>query len=203
MYAALDATRLPGCEPRNGDAVKTLPLASWVATAALVLAGCSGSSTSVQSPAWRVVTRTTAALSTVPLPTTTVGIPVTTTTTSTTTTTTTTSSTVPATDVRTVSLETPPRSEVEAVICHPRWEWDCEEALRVAWCESWHRPGSVSSPNRDGTIDRGIFQVNDVWREAWSPQVWANILDLETNVAMAHHIWKTGNDSWLYWRCQP
>ena len=45
--------------------------------------------------------------------------------------------------------------------------------------------------------------MNDVWEEAWSPQVWANILDLETNVAMAHHIWKTGNDSWSHWTCQP
>ena len=202
MYVALAATRLLGCEPRNGDAVK-FRAASWVAAVALTLTGCSGSPTSIQSGAAgrRAVIRTTAAVSTVPLPTTTVSIPVTTTTT--TTTTSSTSSTVPATDTQTVSLETPPRSEVEFVICHPRWEWDCTEALAVSWCESWHRPWSVSSPNRDGTRDRGVFQVNDVWEEAWSPQVWANILDLETNVAMAHHIWKTGNDSWLYWTCQP
>ena len=172
---------------------------SLVTTVALAVTACSGSPTKLAQSAPRL-TRETVAPTTVAVPTTTTTIPMPTSTVASTTTTTT-STTLP--DIVLASLSTEPPTLVERVICAPKWEWDCEEALAVSWCESWHNPGSVSKPNRDGTIDRGIFQVNDVWREAFSPNIWANILDLETNVAMAHHIWKTGNDSWLYWTCQP
>jgi hypothetical protein len=139
-----------------------------------------------------------------PVPTTVVPTTTTAATIVTTTSTTTTTTVVPSVaDISVVSIESPMITDIEKLICFVGSEWNCGEALAVSWCESWHKPRAVSSPNRDGTRDRGVFQVNDVWEEAWSPQVWANILDLETNVAMAHHIWKTGNDSWLYWTCQP
>ncbi len=96
-----------------------------------------------------------------------------------------------------------PKTELERLICDSKWEWDCQEAIAVATCESNMKPNAVSRPNTNGTIDRGLFQVNDVWEQAWPPKVWARILDPKVNIAMAHHAWKVGNDSWLYWTCQP
>jgi len=187
-----------------------LKVALAVATLAVFAVYSAGQPTgvneAVEQPATLNVPVTTAtpSLTTVaPTPPTSTTITTTTITTPTTTTTSAPPIPLPVIDTHLVSIETPPLSQIETVICNPKWDWDCEEALRVAWCESWHRPRSVSSPNRDGTIDRGIFQVNDVWREAFGEYLWGHILDLETNVAMAHHIWKTGNDSWLYWTCQP
>jgi len=106
-------------------------------------------------------------------------------------------------DIVLASLPTVPVSNIERIICNPRYEWDCKEALAVAWCESWHHPRSVSQPNRNGTIDRGLFQINDVWEDAFSKSRWAAILDAETNTAMAYHIWKSSGESWEHWRCQP
>jgi len=102
-----------------------------------------------------------------------------------------------------VSMETPVISELEALICDPKWKWDCGEAKAVARCESQMRPSAVSPPNTNGTRDRGLFQVNSVWRDAFGETLWAQILEPEVNVAMAHHIWTVGNESWMYWTCQP
>ena len=92
---------------------------------------------------------------------------------------------------------------VREVVCSPSWEWDCEEALAVAWCESWHRPWVVSKPNSNGSRDWGLFQIND---QAWKPAFpigWVNVLNIYSNVAMAHHIWLTSGQSWKLWTCQP
>ena len=119
------------------------------------------------------------------------------------TTTSTTTTTTPKRDIRLTSAEAPVLSELEALICAPQWEWDCGEAKRVAMCESSMRPGAVSPPNRNGTVDRGLFQVNTVWRESFGEALWSRILEPEVNVAMAHHIWVVGKRSWMYWTCQP
>ena len=96
-----------------------------------------------------------------------------------------------------------PRTELEALICDPKFEWDCEEAIAVATCESTMNPRAVSPPNTNGTIDRGLFQINDVWEEAWAPEVWDRIFVARTNIGMAYHAWKVGGNSWKYWTCQP
>lgn len=111
--------------------------------------------------------------------------------------------TMPTTTIKVVLASYEPRTELERLICDPKWEWDCEEAIAVATCESNMNPRAVSKPNTNGTIDRGLFQMNDVWEQAWPPKVWARILDPKVNIAMAHHAWKVGDDSWLYWTCQP
>ena len=83
------------------------------------------------------------------------------------------------------------------------FRWDCEEAIAVATCESNMNPRAVSPPNTNGTIDRGLFQVNDVWKDAWAPEVWDRIFVARTNIGMAYHAWKVGGNSWKYWTCQP
>ena len=111
--------------------------------------------------------------------------------------------TMPTTTIKVVLASYEPRTELERLICDPKWEWDCEEAIAVATCESNMNPRAVSKPNTNGTIDRGLFQMNDVWEQAWPPEVWDRIFVARTNIVMAHHAWKVGNDSWLYWTCQP
>ncbi len=110
--------------------------------------------------------------------------------------------TMPTTTMKVVLASYEPRTELERLICDPKWEWDCEEAIAIATCESNMNPRAVSKPNTNGTIDRGLFQINDVWEDAWPPEVWDRILVARTNIAMAHHAWKVGNDSWLYWTCR-
>jgi len=171
------------------------------AIAVLSLVGCSGSSTRVANPSTTlpttlppttapVTTTTVRSMSTLPQQTTiatstTVPVPTT---------------TIPDNIVVEVATETP--SEIQRLICAPQYDWDCEEALSVSWCESGHNPRAVSPPNRNGTIDRGLFQVNDVWRDAF-PRSWGAILDPVVNTKMAYHIWKVGKRSWMYWTCQP
>ena len=153
----------------------------------------------------RVVTASsTSAFVTTAAPVTTVAPTTTTAVTTTTTTTTSTSTPSPPTTASVVlqSLETPQLTDIEKIVCDAKYLWPCGEALAVAWCESWHRPGAVSEPNRDGTIDRGLFQVNEVWEDAF-PLRWRHILDPVVNTDMAHHIWLVGGRSWLYWTCQP
>ena len=80
--------------------------------------------------------------------------------------------------------------------------WPCSEALRVAECESELKPWAVSPPNSNGTRDWGLMQVNDVWRPAF-PVSWPNVLDAQTNIDMAWHIYQTAGNSWQPWACRP
>ena len=95
-----------------------------------------------------------------------------------------------------------PRTELETLICDPKFEWDCEEAIAIATCESTMNPRAVSPPNTNGTIDRGLFQINDVWKDAWPPEVWDRIFVARTNIGMAYHAWEVGGNSWKYWTCK-
>jgi len=53
--------------------------------------------------------------------------------------------------------------EIAQVILHNAEEFDVHAALAFALCweESRFNPRAVSRPNRDGSIDRGLFQLND------------------------------------------
>ena len=92
-------------------------------------------------------------------------------------------------------------SEIEAVLCSPEREWDCEEAKHVAFCESSNRPGIISKPNTNGTRDWGLMQINDgAWKQAFYNR-WDKVLELEINVELAYHIWKLYG--WSPWTCAP
>ena len=110
--------------------------------------------------------------------------------------------------VASVSVDAPARywsnKEIEKVVCDPKWEWDCQEALSVAFCESSHRPGVVSKANSNGSKDWGLFQINDqAWGPVAFPATWENVLITETNTWMAHKIYKLTGNSWKMWTCQP
>ena len=100
---------------------------------------------------------------------------------------------------RAVTIAKP--SDIEAIICS--YDWPCEEAKKIAFCESSNRVDIVSEPNRNGTRDYGLMQINS---GAWGPKVfgdrWDRVLELETNVAMAWHIYQTAGNSWQPWTCK-
>jgi len=105
------------------------------------------------------------------------------------------------TEARYLAVTISAPSEIEAVLCAPEREWDCEEAKHVAFCESSNRPGIISKPNSNGTRDWGLMQINDgAWKQAFYNR-WDKVLELEMNVELAYHIW--GLYGWKPWTCAP
>ena len=97
---------------------------------------------------------------------------------------------------RAVTISAP--SKIEAVLCS--YDWDCDDAKKIAFCESSNRPGIISKPNSNGTRDHGLFQINDgAWKQAFYNR-WDQVLELEMNVELAHHIWELYG--WSPWTCQ-
>ena len=79
--------------------------------------------------------------------------------------------------------------------------WPCEEALTIAQCESELTARAISPPNKNGTRDWGLMQINDgAWAQAF-PTSWPNVLDPQTNVDMAWHIYSIYG--WAPWTCRP
>ena len=91
--------------------------------------------------------------------------------------------------------------DIKALICS--YSWPCHEALQVAECESNFKPHAISPPNRNGTRDYGLMQINN---GAWGKRVfgarWDNVLDAKINLDMAWHIYQTAG-SWQPWTCRP
>lgn len=97
---------------------------------------------------------------------------------------------------RAVTISAP--SEIEAAICS--YDWNCEDAKKIAFCESSNRVNIVSKPNSNGTRDHGLFQINDgAWKQAFYNR-WDQVLELEMNVKLAHEIWKLYG--WSPWVCK-
>ena len=90
--------------------------------------------------------------------------------------------------------------DIREIVCSKSWE--CEEAMSGAYCESRLNPGAISPTNSNNTRDWGLMQINDVWRQAF-PVSWPNVLDAQTNVDMAWHIYQTAGNTWQPWTCKP
>ena len=94
----------------------------------------------------------------------------------------------------TVSAQT-----IEQLLCS--MDWNCEEALSVAWCESRMDHEAISPTNRNGTRDYGLMQINNgAWQEYFG-QRWAQVLNAEQNIAMAYEIYS--QYGWQPWTCAP
>jgi len=80
-------------------------------------------------------------------------------------------------------------SDIEAFIC--TYDWPCEKALRVAYCESSMDPRAYSAGQY------GLFQVAYRWhaRRVNSPE---DLFDPATNIRVAHAIW-LDNGGWGPW----
>ena len=105
-----------------------------------------------------------------------------------------------------VTTTTAPISTVEfdirEIVCSK--DWDCEEAMHVAYCESRLNPGAISPTNSNGTRDFGLMQVNSgAWGRRVFGERWDRVLDPQTNVDMAWHIYQTAGNTWQPWTCKP
>ena len=96
------------------------------------------------------------------------------------------------------SVGGPPQEQtkIAETVCSYEWEnSDCVAALGIVWCESQGNPRAVNG------ADHGHFQVNKFyWAEVFGPKTWAKRYEIESNTAMAHHIYST-KGAWKLWTC--
>lgn len=74
-----------------------------------------------------------------------------------------------------------------------------ESALTVAKCESGLNPYVMSPPNKDGTRDGGLFQVNDVHNRRLQ-ELDLDKLDPEDNAKYARMLYE--EEGWRPWTCK-
>ena len=84
---------------------------------------------------------------------------------------------------------------IRDLICS--YDWSCDEALRVVYCESRFQPGVVSPDGRNW----GLFQVNLVHLARVGGDTTA-LLDPATNVRVAYDIYRDAG-GWRPWSCKP
>jgi hypothetical protein len=70
-------------------------------------------------------------------------------------------------------------------------------AVAVSLAESGGRTDNVSPPNKDGSHDKGLWQINDhAHSDLLAQYNWANPHD---NAKMAFLVWKAAGNSWTPW----
>lgn len=83
---------------------------------------------------------------------------------------------------------------IPELIC--KQSWPCDQALRVAQCESGMNPDAY---NR-GSGASGLYQVVPYWH-SWRLRAGESLFDATVNIRVAHDIWS--EQGWLAWSCQP
>ena len=68
------------------------------------------------------------------------------------------------------------------------------QGLGVATAESGLRSDAVSKPNSNGTVDRGLWQINSVHGK--DP---ARLMDPAYNTQVAFELWRSAGNSWRPW----
>ena len=89
-------------------------------------------------------------------------------------------------------LEQPPT--IEEIVC--QFDWPCEEALAVAWCESRFDPSAVGAY---GVL--GLFQLWPGWFQ-WAGTDISMWDDPLVNSYTAYRVWASGR-GWAPWTCKP
>ena len=95
----------------------------------------------------------------------------------------------------------PTGADIRAILC--AFSWPCDQALRVAQCESSLQPGAVGN----GSI--GVMQIQVYWhvdkvgrvvgRSVGEAEATQLLLDPVVNVAVAYSIW--AEQGWRPWSC--
>ena len=78
-------------------------------------------------------------------------------------------------------------------ICDPRYKWPCEETIKIVFAESSFNPRAIHK-NKDGSLDRGIWQINS----RWHPEVSADCaFSIECSTGHAYKLYThSGWNSW-------
>jgi len=79
--------------------------------------------------------------------------------------------------------------------------WHISEAVEVAWCESRLLP-TAYNVNTSGSVDVGIFQINDFYWAAEYPELWEDRYEVDSNIEMAYLIYERMG-GWSPWVCSP
>ena len=95
----------------------------------------------------------------------------------------------------------PTGADIRAILC--AFSWPCDQALRVAQCESSLQPGAIGN----GSI--GVMQIQVYWhvdkvgrvvgRSVGEAEATQLLLDPVVNVAVAYSIW--AEQGWRPWSC--
>jgi hypothetical protein len=82
-----------------------------------------------------------------------------------------------------------PEDQVPKMVCTAKWESSFYE-------------GAVNKRNRNGSVDRGLFQINSIHMGSWScPRTVNSYFTAKTNTECAYDIWKAqGNRAWYGYR---
>jgi hypothetical protein len=74
-----------------------------------------------------------------------------------------------------------------------------EDAVRISWCESRLDPKSMNGSNRNGTADRGLFQLNDGGTMQRLGVDLREVFDATTNAQAARVLFE--DRGWQPWVC--
>lgn len=85
-------------------------------------------------------------------------------------------------------------ASIPELICS--YPWPCDQALRVAECESGMRADAVNSYSGAA----GVFQVVPYWH-SWRLQPGETFMDAAVNVRVAYDLWS--EQGWAPWSCKP
>ena len=81
------------------------------------------------------------------------------------------------------------------LVCNQGYEWPCDEAMAVLWCESRGAPGAYADGNY------GLMQINAIHRRRVGGDL-SQLYVPEVNVRVAHELWR--EQGWNPWRaCGP
>ena len=69
---------------------------------------------------------------------------------------------------------------------------DAPEAFNILFCENRTLNPNAINHNRNGSVDRGLFQINSI-------HAGAEMFDIHKNIAMAYKIFKSSG--WKAWSC--
>jgi hypothetical protein len=79
------------------------------------------------------------------------------------------------------------------IIC--AYSWDCDTALRIAYCESRYDPAAVSWNGSSF----GLWQIWSGHAARW-PTFWEEWMIPEVNTAWAYELWQ--EQGWAIWDCR-
>lgn len=98
-----------------------------------------------------------------------------------------------------VEIEPPTEKQVVVALIRETFPEEPDKAVAIARCESGLKPDAYNPTNRNGSVDRGLFQINSIHDERLE-ELGLDPWKLEDNVAFARILYdETGG--FHHWVC--